>query len=48
MCIIAQMMNKKASEFQVVTAIYLLASGASHSLFNVLNHPGFWPWGKND
>ncbi|EDR05871.1 uncharacterized protein LACBIDRAFT_302458 [Laccaria bicolor S238N-H82] len=41
MCIIAQMKNEKASTFQLVTAIYLLASGASCSLFNVLNHAGF-------
>jgi hypothetical protein len=38
---IAQMKNEKASEFQLVTAIYLLASGVSRSLFNILNHAGF-------
>ncbi|PPR00907.1 hypothetical protein CVT26_015517 [Gymnopilus dilepis] len=40
MCILAQARNEKASEFQLVIAIYLLASGASRSLFNVLNHAG--------
>jgi len=38
---IAQTRNEKASEFQLVTCIYLLACGASRSLFDVLNHAGF-------
>jgi hypothetical protein len=41
MCIIAQTRNEKASEFQLITCIYLLACGASRSLFSVLNHAGF-------
>jgi hypothetical protein len=41
MCIIAQTRNEKASEFQLITCIYLLACGPSRSLFSVLNHAGF-------
>ena len=41
MCIISQTRNEKASEFQLITCIYLLACGASRSLFSVLNHAGF-------
>ena len=38
---IAQTQNDRASEFQLVNCIYLLACGASHSLSDVLNHAGF-------
>ncbi|EDQ99724.1 uncharacterized protein LACBIDRAFT_334739 [Laccaria bicolor S238N-H82] len=40
-CIIAQTRNEKASKFQLITCIYLLACGASRSLFSILNHAGF-------
>lgn len=41
MYMLVQTRNKGASEFQLVTCIYLLACGASCSLFDILNHAGF-------
>ena len=38
---LAQTRNEHSSEFQTTTCIYLLACGASHSQFDVLNHAGF-------
>jgi hypothetical protein len=38
---LAQTRNEQSSEFQTTTCIYLLACGASHTQFDVLNHAGF-------
>ncbi|PBK71025.1 hypothetical protein ARMSODRAFT_987944 [Armillaria solidipes] len=37
---LAQVRNEHSSTFQVVMCVYLLACGAMHSQFNVLNHAG--------
>ncbi|KAJ3531453.1 hypothetical protein NMY22_g8150 [Coprinellus aureogranulatus] len=38
--ILAQCRNERASHFQTVLCVYLLACGATRSLFEVLNHAG--------
>ncbi|KAJ7909892.1 hypothetical protein B0H13DRAFT_2233006 [Mycena leptocephala] len=40
LCMLAQTANQKSSEYQTTMGFYLLACGASHSQFDVLNHAG--------
>ncbi|KAJ7810641.1 hypothetical protein B0H14DRAFT_2607157 [Mycena olivaceomarginata] len=40
LCILSQTTNEKASKYQTIMGIYLLACGASCSQFDILNHAG--------